>query len=107
MPARGSVKRKKAVGMSASSTEPLWTPFTHGYVFWELETAKHHPPGPDDIEGLRQWLEGFQLSHAEHPDVISEPPNFENRGGTVAGALDRLLPDHPARPMLKMMLQSM
>ena len=55
--------------MSASATEPVWTPFTHGYVFWELETAEHHPPGPDDIEGLREWIEEFMQAFADYPDA--------------------------------------
>lgn len=86
-----------------------WTPFTHGYVFGEHSTPEYHPPGPDDIEGLRQWLEGFELSHADHPDVTSDPsdPNVEEAGESVAGALSRLLVDHPSLPTLLAMCRPM
>lgn len=90
--------------MSASATEPVWTPFTHGYVFWELETAEHHPPGPDDIEGLREWIEEFMQAFADYPDA---PESWidPSVGESFTEALERLLPDHPALPVLKMLLR--
>jgi hypothetical protein len=86
-----------------------WTPFTHGYVFWEHSTPEYHPPGPDDIKGLRQWLEGFELSHAEHPDVIVDlsDPNAEEAGESVAEALNRLLAGHPVLATLLAMRRPM
>ena len=43
-----------------------WTPFSHGFVFWEYPGPEHLPP-PDEA-GRREWLEGFLQSHADNPN---------------------------------------
>ena len=62
-----------------------WTPFSHGYVFWEYPGKEHLPPS--DETGQRDWLEGFLQSHAEHPD---DPFNYEG-GESASDALRRML----------------
>jgi hypothetical protein len=49
--------------------------------------------------------DGFPPGHADDPDVIPQPPYYEDTGEMVDEALERLLPDHPALPTLKMMLK--
>ena len=53
--------------MAASSVAEAfnWTPFSHGFVFWESPKAEHGPPS--DQAGQREWLEGFQQAHADDP----------------------------------------
>lgn len=43
-----------------------WTPFSHGFVFWEHPQPEHLPPS--DEAGRREWLEGFLQAHADHPN---------------------------------------
>ena len=43
-----------------------WTPFAHGFVFWEYPDPEHLPPPAE--AGQREWLEGFLQSHADHPN---------------------------------------
>lgn len=43
-----------------------WTPFSHGFVFWEYPGPEHLPPS--DAVGQREWLEGFLQAHADYPD---------------------------------------
>ena len=71
-----------------------WTPFSHGFVFWEYPGPDHLPPS--DEMGQREWLEGFQQAHADDPD---DPDNPEG-GETAADALRRMLPGNPHLPAL-------
>lgn len=71
-----------------------WTPFSHGFVFWESPKPEHGPPS--DQAGQREWLEGFQQAHADYPD----DPDHSEGGETVADALRRMLPGHPYLPAL-------
>ena len=89
------------------SDDIAWTPFMHGFVFWETPEPEHGPPSPEAAENLSEWLSGFRQAHADYPDVIPEPPDYEDTGETVAQALERLLPHHPALPTLRMMLRPM
>lgn len=52
-----------------------WTPFAHGFVFWEYPKLEHLPPA--DEAGQREWLEGFLQSHADHPN---DPCEWINPG---------------------------
>lgn len=81
-----------------------WTRFMRGFVFWETPQPAFGPPDPNDIEGLREWLAGFCQAHADAPDRIPTPPDYEEVGETVAEALDRLLVGHPALLTLKTIL---
>lgn len=65
-----------------------WTPFAHGFVFWEYPGSEHLPP-PDEA-GQREWLEGFLQSHADYPDEPCDPDNPEG-GETAADVLRRML----------------
>jgi len=78
-----------------------WTPFAHGYVFWEYPGPEHHPP--TDEAGQREWLEGFRQAHAEYPDQPHDPDHPEN-GETAADALGRMLAGNPRLPALLAML---
>lgn len=49
---------------SGIATAFQWTPFSHGFVFWEYPDSKHLPP--DDESGQREWLEGFLQAHADN-----------------------------------------
>jgi hypothetical protein len=69
-----------------------WTPFSHGFVFWEYPIPEHLPPS--DAVGQREWLEGFQQAHADYPDEPDDPDNLDS-GETAAGALQRMLPGNP------------
>ena len=63
-----------------------WTPFSHGFVFWEYPNSEHLPPA--DEAGQREWLEGFQQAHAddpENPDSGCSVPNA-GRESTFTGA---------------------
>ncbi len=62
-----------------------WTPFSHGFVFWEYPGPEHRPL-PDEA-GRREWLEGFLQAHADYPDEPYDPDG----GETVADALRRTL----------------
>lgn len=62
-----------------------WTPFSHGFVFWENPSREHLPPA--DEAGQREWLEGFLQSHTDYPD---DPDNPEG-GETAADVLRRML----------------
>ena len=77
-----------------------WTPFMHGFVFWELPGPEHLPP--DDEARRLEWLDGFCQAHADYP----ADGNFEG-GESAVEAIDRLLADHPALATLKMMLRPM
>ena len=52
-----------------------WTPFSHGFVFWEYPGPEHLPPA--DEAGQREWLEGFLQAHADHLD---DPREWINPG---------------------------
>ena len=65
-----------------------WTPFAHGFVYWEYPRSDHLPPA--DEAGQREWLEGFLQAHADYPDAPYDPDNPEN-GETAADALRRTL----------------
>lgn len=91
-----------------NTPEEKFDTFQKGFVFWEISEPRFGPPDPDDIQRLREWLKGFQLSHAEHPDVITDPldpEQIEEAGESVAEALDRLLSGHPTLPTLLAMLR--
>jgi hypothetical protein len=47
-----------------------WTPFSHGFVFWENPNREHLPPA--DEAGQLEWLEGFLQSHADNPNDARE-----------------------------------
>lgn len=83
--------------------EAEWTPFMHGFVFWETPKLEHSPPAAAAAEDLNEWLTGFCQAHADYPNVVPMPPDYEDSGETVIKALERLLPDHPSLPTLKMM----
>ena len=92
--------------MAASSVDMAfeWTPFSHGFVYWEYPDSKHLPPA--DERGQREWLKGFLQAHADYPDVIPEPPDFEDRGETASESLNRLLTGHIAlTPLLAVLEQ--
>ena len=64
--------------MAASSVADVavgfeWTPFSHGFVFWEYPGPEHLPP-PDEA-GRREWLEGFLQARADYPDEPYDPDN--------------------------------
>ena len=65
-----------------------WTPFMHGFVFWELPGPEHLPP--EDDAGRLEWLDGFRLAYADYPDTLDP-----EAGESLSEALDRLLADHP------------
>ena len=65
-----------------------WTPFTHGFVFWEYSGPEHRPP-PDEAS-RREWLEGFLQARADYPDEPHDPDNPDG-GETAADALRRTL----------------
>ena len=71
-----------------------WTPFSHGFVFWEMPALEHLPPA--DEAGQREWLEGFLQAHADYPDEPFDPDG----GETAADALMRMLPGNPHLPAL-------
>lgn len=78
-----------------------WTPFSHGFVFWEYPGPDHLPPS-DEIE-QQEWLEGFQQAHADDSD---EPYDLDPEGGeTAADALKRMLPGNPHLPALLALIQ--
>ena len=54
--------------MAASSVAEAfnWTPFSHGFVFWESPKPEHGPPS--NQAGQWDWLEGFLQAHADYPD---------------------------------------
>ena len=52
-----------------------WTPFSHGFAFWEYPGPEHLPPA--DEAGQREWLEGFLQAHADHLD---DPREWINPG---------------------------
>ena len=62
-----------------------WTPFSHGFVFWEYSGPEHQPP-PDETS-RREWLERFLQAHADYPDEPYDPAG----GETAADALRRTL----------------
>lgn len=94
----GSAEREAQTGMNAPAAPFEWTPFMHGFVFWEVQKSEHLPPGDD--AGRLEWLDGFCQAHADYP----ADGNFEG-GESTLDALDRLLADHPALPVLKMFLR--
>jgi hypothetical protein len=79
--AASSVASNVAIGFE-------WTPFSHGFVFWEYPSPEHLPPA--DEASQREWLEGFLQAHADYPDAPYDPDNPEN-GETAADALRRTL----------------
>jgi hypothetical protein len=68
-------------GVMEIAIEFEWTPFSHGYVYWEYPGPEHLPPA--DEAGQREWLEGFLQAHADYPD----------NGEGAADALRRILAD--------------
>lgn len=76
-----------------------WTPFAHGFVFWEYPGPEHLPPA--DEVGQREWLEGFLQAHADYPDAPDNP----ERGETAADALGRMLAGNPRLPALLALLE--
>ena len=62
-----------------------WTPFNHGFVFWEYPDREHLPPA--DEAGQREWLEGFLQAHADSPDDPQEGARAALRR-TLAGKCD-------------------
>jgi hypothetical protein len=77
-----------------------WTPFSHGFVFWETPRSEFGPPSAADDVGLQEWLDGFMQAYADYPDTLDP-----GAGESPAEALDRLLAGHPALPTLKMRLR--
>ena len=77
---------------SGIAVEFEWTPFSHGFVFWEYPGPEHLPPS--DAVGQREWLEGFLQAHADYPDEPYDPDNPDS-GETAADALQRMLPGNP------------
>ena len=73
-----------------------WTPFSHGFVFWEYPKAEHWPPS-DEI-GRREWLEGFLQAHADCPN------DTDQDRGERAAARQRMLPSNPHLPALLALL---
>ena len=65
-----------------------WTPFSHGFVFWEYSGPEHLPP-PDEAS-RREWLEGFLQAHTDYPNEPYDPDNPDG-GETAADALRRTL----------------
>ncbi len=74
-----------ASGVAAVGFE--WTPFSHGFVFWEYPGPEHLPPS----DAVGQRLEGFQQVYAAYPDEPYDPDS----GETAADALQRMLPGNP------------
>ena len=88
-------------GIAEDSPAFAWTPFSHGFVFWEYPGPDHLPPS--DKTGQREWLDGFQQAHADYPD---EPYNLDPEDGeTAADALKRMLPGNPQLPALLALIQ--
>jgi hypothetical protein len=79
-----------------------WTPFAHGFVFWEYPGSDHLPPS--DKAGQREWLEGFRQAHADHPDEPYDPDHPDN-GETAGDALRRMLAGNPPLPALLALLE--
>ncbi len=90
--------------MAASSVAEAfnWTPFSHGFVFWESPKPEHGPPS--NQAGQWEWLEGFQQAHADDPDEPYDPENPDS-GETAADALRRMLPGNPQLPALLALLK--
>lgn len=65
-----------------------WTPFSHGFVFWEYPGQEPRPP-PDEAS-RREWLEGFLQAHTDYPNEPYDPDNPDG-GETAADALRRTL----------------
>lgn len=80
--------------------EFTWTPFAHGFTFWEIPDAEHSPPGPLQADELCEWLECFCMAHAD----CSGSLDFGS-GESTEAALNRLLAGHPALPALLAMLR--
>ena len=76
-----------------------WTPFAHGFVFWEYPGPEHRPPA--DEAGQWEWLEGFLQAHADDPDEPYDPES----GETAAEALGRMLAGNPQLPALLALLE--
>ncbi len=74
-----------------------WTPFSHGFVFWEYPGPEHLPPA--DEAGQREWREGFLPAQADYPDEPYDPDKLES-GETAADALRRMLAGNPQLPAL-------
>ena len=47
-----------------------WTPFAHGFAFWEDPGPEHLPPPAE--AGQREWLEGFLHAYCfTRPELTS------------------------------------
>lgn len=77
-----------ASGLAEDAPVFEWTPFSHGFVFWEHPGSEHLPLS--DEAGQREWLEGFRQAHADYPDEPYDPDHPES-GETAADALRRTL----------------
>ena len=77
-----------------------FTPYAHGFIFWESPEPKYGPP--EDDGGRADWLAGFRHAHADYPD----DPYHPEEGETAGEALTRMLgEDHPALPTLRALLR--
>lgn len=85
-------------GIAEDAPVFTWTPFSHGFVFWEYPGPAHLPPS--DAMGQREWLEGFRQAHADYPDEPDDPEG----GETAADAIRRMLPGNPHLPALLALL---
>lgn len=79
-----------------------WTPFSHGFAFWEYPGPEHLPPPAE--AGQREWLEGFLQAHADCPNEPYDPDNPDS-GETAADALRRMLAGNPQLPALLALLE--
>ena len=77
-----------------------WTPFSHGFVFWEYPGPDHLPPS----DAVGQRLEEFQQVYADYPDESYDRDNPES-GETAAEALGRMLAVNPQLPALLALLE--
>lgn len=60
-----------------------WTPFAHGFVFWEHPKSEHLPPS--DEAGQREGLEGLVAETTRYgPIERSDSPGWP----TTRGAID-------------------
>lgn len=79
-----------------------WTPFSHGFVFWEYPGPEHLPPPAE--AGQREWLEGFLQAHADYPNEPYDPDHPDS-GERAADALRRMLAGNPQLPALLALLE--
>lgn len=79
-----------------------WTPFAHGFAFWEYPSPEHLPPPAE--AGQREWLEGFLQAHADYPNEPYDPDNPDS-GETAADALRCMLAGNPRLPALLALME--